>query len=37
MVTSRPKLAPEAYSTGGAVVVIIDRETGAVFDWSTVH
>ena len=37
MVVSQPKLAPGVFSTGGAVVVLIDSETGAIIDWSTVH
>ena len=37
LIVSQPKLAPGVYGSGGAVVVQINRETGTIIDWSTVH
>lgn len=37
LVVSQPALAPGIYAGGGAVVVRIKRETGALVEWSTVH
>ena len=34
-VISQPKLG--VFASGGAVVVLINRETGAIIEWSTVH
>ena len=34
-VISEPKLG--VFASGGAVIVLIDRETGAIIEWSTFH